>query len=116
MKISPSGENKFLVRGFQNRQKLMNHWKNGRTHSDEYPEFTMEQYEQRALELLEQATSEKIFGHADKNNYLIRYNSEENDFAKGHPYKGIVTMFKPIDGENYYFRSLKGDIEHGGRK
>ena len=116
MEISPSGENKFLIRGFQNRQKLMNHWKNGRTHSAEYPGFTIRQYEQRAVELLEQATSEKILGHADKNDYLVRYDKEKNDFAKGHPCKGVVTMFKPVDGENYYFRSLKGDMEHGGRK
>ena len=58
MNISATGENKFLVRGFKNRQALMNQWQNGRTHSEEYPDFTMEQYEQRALELLEQATNE----------------------------------------------------------
>lgn len=57
MNISATGENKFLVRGFKNRQALINHWQNGRTHSEEYLCFTMEQYEQRALELLEQATS-----------------------------------------------------------
>jgi len=115
MNISANGENKFLVRGFKNRQALMNHWQNGRTHSEEYPCFTMEQYEQRALELLEQATSENILGHIDKNNYITRYDRTTNDFAKGHPYKGIVTMFKPIDGENYYLRALKGDLERGGR-
>ena len=105
MNISPSGENKFLVRGFKNRQALMNHWQN----------FTMAQYEQRALELLEQPTDKNILGHIDKSGYITRYDKENNDFAKGHPYKGIVTMFKPIDGLNYYFRALKGDLEHGGR-
>ena len=115
MNISPTGKNKFLVRGFKNRQALMNHWQNGRTHSEEYPNFTMEQYEQRAIELLEESTSENILGHADKNGYITRYDKQNNDFAKGNPLKGVVTMFKPIDGENYYFRALKGDLEHGGR-
>lgn len=116
MNVSPSGKNKFFVRGFKNRQKLLNHWQNGRTHRDEYPNFTMQEYEQHALELLEKPVSENILGHADKNNYLTRYDRENNDFAKGHPCKGILTMFKPEDGENYYYRALKGDLEHGGRK
>ena len=66
MNISATGENKFLVRGFKNRQALMNHWQNGRTHSDEYPYFTMNQYEQRALELIESAVGGNILGHIDK--------------------------------------------------
>jgi len=115
MNISATGENKFIVRGFKNRQALLNHWQNGRTHSEEYPGFTMEQYEQRALELLEQATGENILGHINKNNYITRYDKSTNDFAKGHPYRGIVTMFKPTDGEKYYLRALKGDLAHGGR-
>lgn len=115
MNISAHGENKFIVRGFKNRQALMNHWQNGRTHCEEYPDFTMEQYEQRDLELIESAVNENILGHVDKIGYITRYDKKTNDFAKGHPYKGIVTMFKPVDGVNYYFRALKGDLEHGGR-
>lgn len=115
MMTSPSGANTFLVRGFKNRQKLMNHWQNGRTHRDEYPNFTIEQYVQRALELLEQPVGENILGHADQYGHVIRYDKTTNDFAKWHPYKGIITMFKPEDGEDYYARALKGDIEHGGR-
>lgn len=115
MTTSPSGANMFIVRGFKNQQKLMNHWQNGRTHRDEYPNFIIGQYVQRALELLEQPVSENILGHADKYGHVIRYDKMTNDFAKGHPYKGIITMFKPEDGEEYYWRALKGDIEHGGR-
>ena len=59
--------------------------------------------------------AKKILGHADKNDYITLYDRETNDFAKGHPYKGILAMFKPSDGENYYNLALKGDIEHGGR-
>ena len=114
MIVSPSGANTFIVRGFKNRQKLMNHWQNGRTHRDEYPDFTIEQYVQRALELLEQPVSDNVLGHADKYGHVIRYDKMTNDFAKGHPYKGIVTMFKPDDGINYYETRKKEDIEHGG--
>ncbi|MBO4401689.1 MAG: hypothetical protein J5809_07570 [Selenomonadaceae bacterium] len=113
--VSPTGANEFVVRGFKNRQKLMNHWQNGRTHREEYPYFTMEQYERRAIELAESAVGENILGHVDKDGYITRYDKLTNDFVKGHPYRGIVTMFKPIDGENYYLRALKGDLEHGGR-
>ena len=60
MMTSHSGANKFMVRGFKNKQKLMNHWKNGRTHRDEYNDFIMEQYVQHALELLEQSVGENI--------------------------------------------------------
>lgn len=67
------------------------------------------------LNFWKKPTSETILGHIDKIGYVTRYDKETNDFAKGHPYKGIVTMFKPIDGENYYLRALKGDLERGGR-
>ena len=112
MNISPNGANKFLVRGFKNRQALLNHWKD---HGEQYPNFTAEQYEQRALELIESEVNENILGHIDKTGAIIRYDKTTNDFVKGRPLKGIFTMFKPIDGENYYFRALKGDLEHGGR-
>jgi len=86
MTTSPSGANTFIVRGFKNQQKLMNHWQNGRTHRDEYPNFTIGQYVQRALELLEQPVSENILGHADKYGHVICYDKMTNDFAKGQLY------------------------------
>ena len=115
MGISPAGANRFEHQGFTSRQKLLNHWRNGRTHEKEYPDFTMEQYEQRAIELLEQPTGENILGHADKDNHIVRYDKRTNDFAKGHPQKGVITMFKPKDGEDYYYRALREDLKHGGR-
>jgi pyocin large subunit-like protein len=36
-----------------------------------------------------------------------RFNSKKNDFAKGSPEKGVRTMFKPDDGEDYYKRQLE---------
>lgn len=80
MITSPSGANIFVVRGFKNRQKLMNHWKNGRTPREEYHDFTIEQYVQCALKLLEQPVSENILGHADKYGHVIRYRERKNVF------------------------------------
>lgn len=113
--VSATGANKFEKRGFANKQKLMNHWKNGRAHRDEYKELeTAEEYEQKALELLESPVGGNILGHADAHGNIIRYNKETNDFAKGSPTKGIKTMFKPVDGEKHYWERREGDIEHGG--
>ncbi|MBR7025292.1 MAG: hypothetical protein IKI08_04730 [Selenomonadaceae bacterium] len=111
MIISPSGANKFIVRGFKSKQSLNNHW---RDHGEQYPEFTLLQYEQRALELIESPVGGNILGHVDKVGVLIRYDKVTNDFVKGRPIKGIFTMFKPDDGLNYYETRKKEDIEHGG--
>lgn len=112
---SPSGANRLQVRGFASRQKLMNHWKNGRTHQDEYPGFTMEQYVQRAVSLAEMPTGGNILGHVDKDGVIVRYDRKENDFVKASVRKGVRTMFKPDEGEQYYWKRRKEDIEHGGK-
>ena len=111
MNISPSGENKFLVRGFKNRQKLMNHW---HEHGNKYPNFTVQDYENRAIQLIESAVNENILGHTDRTGAIIRYDKTTNDFVKGRPIKGIFTMFKPEEGILYYETRKKEDIEHGG--
>ena len=113
---SPCGANRLQVRGFSSRQKLMNHWKNGRTHQDEYPEFTMEQYVERAVSLSEMPIGGDIFGHVDKDGIVVRYDRKENDFIKANVKKGIWTMFKPKTGEEYYQQMLKEDLKNGGRQ
>lgn len=116
--IAPSarGTNYLKVKGFSNKQKLMNHWKNGRTHRDEYPDLTMEQYVATAVKLAESPVGGDILGHIDKNDDVIRYNVKTNDFVKASLTKGIRTMFKPDEGFKYYQRMLEGDLKHGGRK
>ena len=71
-------------------------------------------YEARALALCESAVGGNILGHADKNGFVIRYDRKTNDFAKGHPLKGVSTMFKPTQGETYYKEQRERDLEHGG--
>ena len=113
---SPNGANRLQVRGFASRQKLMNHWKNGRTHQDEYPNFTMEQYVQRAVSLAEMPTGGNILGHVDKDGVIVRYDRKENDFVKANVRKGILTMFKPTTGEKYYKSMREGDLKKGGKQ
>ena len=104
------------MRGFANRQKLMNHWQNGRTHREDYPEIkTAEEYEAKALALIEMPVGGDILGHCDGHGNVIRYNRVTNDFVKGNPAKGIRSMYKPVEGEAYYYKALKEDLEHGGR-
>jgi len=55
MNISAHGENKFIVRGFKNRQALMNHWKD---HGEQYPNDGILHYEIRKKEDIENGGSE----------------------------------------------------------
>ena len=109
--VSAKGRNEFTVKGFKNKQALNNHWTNGRTHRDEYIQdgiTTAEQYQARALELVQSpADGKKILGYKNSLGQIIRYDVDKNDFAKGNPQKGIFTMFKPGDGRDYYERELK---------
>ena len=94
----------------------MNHWKNGRAHRAEYPEFkTADEYEQAALTLIESSCCGDIVGNTDKNGIIIRYNRKTNDFVKGHPDTGISTMFRPANGEDYYKQQKEEDVKNGGR-
>ena len=115
---SPTGANELQVKGFKNKQKLYNHWKNGRTHRDEYLDdgiTTAEQYEKRAVELLEMPVGGNILGHLDKDNQIVRYDKVKNDFVKGNILKGVKTMFKPKDAYSYYENQRMEDIKHGGK-
>lgn len=108
--VSAKGANTFKVKGFPNKQKLNNHWQNGRTHAAEYaPDgiTTKEQYEKRAVQLLESPCGNGIKGYKTKDGLVCRYDAKKNDFAKGSPEKGVRTMFKPDDGEDYYKRQLE---------
>ena len=117
-KISPTGENKFKVNGFRNKQKLMNHWENGRTHKDEFIKDgikTAEEYEQTGMKLVQSKVGGDILGHADGHGNVIRYDRKRNYFAKGNPEKGLTTFMKPTEGMTYYNNQKRGDLEHGGK-
>ena len=109
----PSGANRFIVRGFKNKQALNNHWKD---HGNQYPSYSREQYMARALSLIESPVSDTVLGHIDKNGIIIRYDTKANDFVKGRPQKGIFTMYKPDAGIAYYLEQKKEDLKNGGRE
>lgn len=117
-KISPTGENKFKVYGFRSKQKLKNHWQNGRTHREEFAEdgiTTEEQYVDAGMKLVQSKVGGDIVGHIDGHGNVIRYDKRKNHFAKGDPEKGLTTFMKPTKGMAYYEDQRRGDLEHGGK-
>ncbi len=68
-----------------------------------------------AFELAESKTGGDISGHLDKDGHIIRYDAAKDDFVKADVKKGVITMFKPDDGKDYYEKIKKGDIENGGK-
>lgn len=112
---SASGSNKLETTDFASKQKLKNHWKD---HKEQYEKDgikTEEDYKNRAVFLLQSATSKTIQGHIDRFGYIIRYDTEKNDFVKGSIKKGVITMFKPDNGYDYYEHNRKEDLERGGK-
>lgn len=110
-----SGSNKLETTDFVSKQKLKNHWKD---HKEQYEKDgikTEEDYKNRAVSLLQSATSKTIQGHTDRFGHIIRYDTEKNDFVKGSIKKGVITMFKPETGSDYYEQNRKEDLKHGGK-
>lgn len=104
--VSAKGANSLKKKGFPNKQKLNNHWQNGRTHADEYKNdgiTTKEQYEKRGVELAEStADGKKILGYKTKEGHICRYDVEKNDYVKADINKGLRTLFKPDNGIDYF--------------
>ena len=118
IEIDPSGHNEFKVKGFASKQKLNNHWQNGRTHKEEFIKdgvTTKEQYEKEGIKLVESAVGGDIIGHADGHKNVIRYDTQKNYFAKGDPNKGLRTFMKPKEGKKYYDEQREEDMKHGGK-
>ena len=98
-----------LVKGFEGAI-LDKHWDGESSHKNMYPEFTKEQYAQRARELLEMPTSKRIRGYVIKSQgIIVRYDTKTKDYVKGHFREGIITMFKPSDEDAYYERKRKAE-------
>lgn len=108
--ISAKGPNEFK-KGFE-KNNLVDHWygsENAHSHKAEYPYFTMEQYADRALTLIQQPTSSTILGYKTTDGYVVRYDKIQKDFVKGKPSKGIITMFKAK--EEYFYNRKKEESE-----
>ena len=110
--ISASGPNEFDF-GFSS-YNLSDHWYGSETihsHKAEYEKrgMDMKQYGERALELVQMPTSKTVLGYKDKDGCVIRYDTVSKDFVKGHPKKGIKTMFEAE--LSYYERQKQKDLE-----
>ena len=108
--VSATGANRF-EKGFSS-VNLSRHFGGGGSsdHSTQYPEFTKEQYAQRALDLIQSpADGKRILGYKNAQGQVVRYDKEANDYVAGDPRIGIATMFKPKAGERYFNRLKERD-------
>lgn len=110
IEISAAGANEFKVKNFTSKQTLNNHWSK---HSKQYKTdeiTTKEQYLRRALNLIQSPCGNGIEGYKNKLGQVCRYDTKTNDYVKGHPDKGIFTMFKPENGRAYFDDKKKEGI------
>ncbi len=104
---SAKGANKFK-KGFS-KVNLDRHWNGSSSHKAQYPNMSKADYAKRAKSLIEMPVKGDISGYMNSKGEIIRYDRKNNDFVKGHPTKGIKTMFKPSAGEKYYNKQEKGN-------
>lgn len=98
-KASATGENHF-EKGFS-KTNLAKHVQK---HGSDYPGLSPAQYNQYALDLIQQPVSKDVLGYKAKDGAVVRYRVSSNDFVKGYLDGGIATMYKP-----------KGNPEKGRR-
>lgn len=68
-------------------------------HAEEYAGITIEQYQQRAIEL---AADNNALTYRRSNGDIIKYDPISNDFLVCDKNESIKTMFKPQQGREYY--------------
>ncbi len=78
-------------------------------HLPEFPDLTEEEYVNRARSLLAADLSDDVEGFIDNDGFIYKYNNKTNEFAAGRPDGKISTLFKPVEGNEYW----KGErIDH----
>ena len=122
-RISSNEGNSLNQKGFRSKQARNNHWigdgvKQVKRREDYAKDgiYTVEQYEKRAVELLESACDKNVRGYINSKGQIIRYDKKKNDFVMGTKEKGVFTMFKPENGYEYYLEQLRRDIENETRE
>ena len=78
-----------------------------------YSDLTVAQYQNRALELLQQEVGENIDGYETKSGKIVRWNKTTNDYATGYRDREIKTLF-PLRGGRARFDRLKENDERNG--
>lgn len=107
--ISATGANKF-DKGFTEANLKRHIMK----HGSEYPKMTDEEYNEYALKLIQQPTSENVLGYKTANGAVVRYKKETNDFVKGYPETGISTLFKPKNDPKKGYQYYKNQVKKEG--
>jgi hypothetical protein len=89
------------------QKNLDKHWGSGgkHDHSKQYPNFTKEQYAQRAHDLVRSPVGEGVEGYAATHGKfkgsVVRYDTSTNDWVRATS-NGITTMFKPRNNSAYF--------------
>ncbi|MCI1959691.1 MAG: minor capsid protein [Clostridia bacterium] len=108
-KIKATGENIFK-NGFTEKA-LKRHIEK---HLNEYDKMTPKEYNDYALNLIQQAVSDDIYGYKTSEGTIVRYRKSTNDFVKGYPDTGIATMFKPKGNNKKGYKYYKEQEEKEG--
>lgn len=98
---------KWLNAKFPSEKSLNGHYK---SHASQFGNLTKSEYLQIAAELLAQPIKGDIIGY-DNNGRRVRYDRKTNTIAIGKIDKNkverIATVFKPNNGEAYYYEDYK---------
>lgn len=123
-KASAIGANKLIVQDFKDGSDAGDKWKNARHHvakhtgnGKAYPNEEM--YLGRAIELAQKPAGGNIIGYARKDGKtFVRYDKNTNEYviavvgSKG----GIITLYKPTDGQKYYEGRKRFDLNNRRKK
>ena len=96
---SATGANK-LSRGFTPSAAKLHE----KHRKEQYSDLSPKEYEKRGISLVEQPVGGDVDGFIDNDGNIVRYRKSTNEFAKGHPQRGLMTLYKP-----------KGNAENGYR-
>ena len=76
------------------------------SHLTEFPGFTAGDYILRATELLNSSIGGNILGFTGKTGRVYRYDKSMNDYAVGSKGGRILTLFKPVEGMEFWNRKV----------
>ena len=91
VKVSPSGVNHFIVRGFCNKERHQYHVNK---HLAEFPGLSEEQYVSEGIRLLEQKVEPGgIRGYMEPDGTIVRYDPRKQWYACGKPKDGMWSFY-----------------------
>ena len=111
VKVSPSGKNKFLIRGFCDERRRKEHVEK---HLQEFGGMSEEEYTARGIELLEKAVEPGVIsGFMEPDGTIVRYDRKKQWYAVGHPAYGMWSFRVQKVGK--YENRRKWVLQHGGK-